>query len=168
MSHTMTHAMSEVGTTTMNDAAATHELTLTRVFDAPRELVFRCWTDPDQLAGWWGPTGFTAASVTVNATEGGSWRTCIRSAERGEEYWASGVYLEIVPPRRLVFSFAWDTRDDQPVEDTLVTVTFAERDGKTEMTFHQSGFGTAASRDGHADGWRETFDDLGGHLGSTR
>ncbi|MGH3759202.1 SRPBCC family protein [Actinophytocola sp.] len=149
---------------TMNDPATDHELVITRLFDAPRELVFRCWTEPDHLAEWWGPTGFTAPSVTVNATDGGTWRTCMRDTESGREYWASGVYLEIVPPERLVFSFRWDRREDQPVEDTLVTITFAERDGKTEMTFHQSGFATVASRDGHAEGWTETFDDLHGYV----
>lgn len=133
------------------------ELVITKVFDAPRELVFSCWTDPNHLAEWWGPKGFTAPSVTVNVTEGGAWRTCIRDQAGDGEYWSSGVYLEVVPPERLVFSFAWDRPD---AEDTLVTVTFAERDGKTEMTFQQSGFHTVESRDGHTEGWQEAFDDL--------
>ena len=141
------------------------ELTIVRLFDAPRDLVFRCWTDPDHLASWFGPAGFTAPSVTANAVEGGTWRICIRDAE-GAEHWASGGYVEVVAPERLVFSFRWDTGDErQQLEDSLVTITFADRDGKTEMTFHQSGFVTDASRDGHVDGWRETFDDLAAHLG---
>lgn len=153
---------------TMNDATTGRELVLTRLFDAPRELVFRCWTEPGDLAKWFGPAGFTAPSVTVNATEGGAWRTCIRNAESGEEYWASGVYLEVVPPQRLVFSFRWDPREGQPLEDTLVTVTLADLDGKTEMTFQQSGFLTDASRDGHEEGWRETFEDLLAYVRSVR
>jgi uncharacterized protein YndB with AHSA1/START domain len=154
--------------TTMNDATTGRELVITRLFDAPRELVFRCWTEPEHLAKWFGPAGFTAPSVTVNATEGGTWRTCIRDAERGEEYWASGVYLEIVEPERLVFSFRWDPQEGQPREDTLVTVILADRDGKTEMTFRQSGFLTDASCEGHEDGWRETFDDLRAYVRSVR
>ncbi|MPZ83130.1 MAG: SRPBCC domain-containing protein [Actinophytocola sp.] len=147
----------------MSDTATERELVITRVFDAPRELVFECWTDPNHLARWWGPSGFTAPSVTVNGTEGGAWRTCIRN-EEGVEYWSSGVYLEIRPPERLVFSFTWDPVADQPVEDTLVTVTFADRDGKTEMAFHQSGFDTVESRDGHESGWRECFADLAAYV----
>jgi uncharacterized protein YndB with AHSA1/START domain len=154
---------------TMSDTATDRELVLTRLFDAPRELVFRCWTDPADLVRWWGPTGFAAASVSVDATEGGAWRICIRNPEDGTEYRASGVYLAVVPPERLVFSFAWDDQDgDQIREDTLVTIDLADRDGKTEMTFHQTGFLTVASRDGHAGGWREGFDDLHNYLGSIR
>jgi uncharacterized protein YndB with AHSA1/START domain len=147
----------------MNEATTERELVITRVLDAPRELVYRCWTEPDHLAKWWGPEGFHGSSITVNPVEGGAWRFCMRNAG-GEEHWASGVYLEAVPPARLVFSLRWDPEEDRPLEDTLVTVTFADRDGKTEMTFHQSGFVTDDSRDGHVTGWRSTFDDLARHL----
>jgi uncharacterized protein YndB with AHSA1/START domain len=156
---------------TMSETATDRELVITRMFDAPRELVFRCWTDQDHLAKWFGPTGFTATSVTADATEGGAWRICIHGASDGGnevDHWASGVYLEVVPPERLVFSFRWDQQGGEPVEDTLVTITFADLDGKTEMTFHQAGFDTVESRDGHTEGWRETFDDLNGHLASNR
>ena len=149
--------------TAMSDAA-THELVLTRVFDAPRELVFQCWTDPEHLAQWWGPAGMTPTGVDVDTTDGGAWRIGMSDGEA--EYWASGVYLELAPPERLVFSFKWDPREGQPDEDTLVTITFADRDGKTEMTFHQTGFATVESRDGHTDGWRSTFDELAAHLDS--
>lgn len=147
----------------MGNTATARELVITRVFDAPRELVFECWTDPGHLAKWWGPTGFTAPSVTADVTEGGAWRTCLRDAD-GVEYWSGGVYLEVVPPERLVFSFSWDGDGQQPTEDTLVTVTFVDRGGTTEMTFHQSGFDTDASRDGHGGGWRECFADLATYL----
>jgi uncharacterized protein YndB with AHSA1/START domain len=148
--------------TTMSDQ---RELVITRMFDAPRELVFRCWTDPTHLVRWWGPKGSTALFVSVDLTEGGAWRTCISDPADGRELWSSGVYLEIVPPERLVFSFAWEGAAEP--EDTLVTITFAERDGKTEMTFHQSGFDTVESRDGHIEGWQECFDDLIRHLVSS-
>jgi uncharacterized protein YndB with AHSA1/START domain len=140
------------------------ELTITRVFDAPRELLFTVWTDPDHLAKWWGPSGFTTESCTVELVRGGGWRTCIRDGADGAEHWASGTYREIVPPERLVFSFAWEEPKGSPGHDTLVTVTFADRDGKTEMTFHQAVFESVASRDGHVDGWVETFADLAAHL----
>jgi len=140
------------------------DLTLTRVFDAPRELVFEVWTNPDHLAKWWGPTGFTATSCTVKLAEGGQWRTCIRDSANDVERWAGGVYHEIRRPERLVFSFAWEEPTGAPGHDTLVTVTFADRDGRTEMTFHQAIFETVESRDGHEGGWRESFDDLNAHL----
>jgi uncharacterized protein YndB with AHSA1/START domain len=140
------------------------DLTITRVFDAPRELVFEVWTNPDHLAKWWGPTGFTAGSVTVKLTEGGGWRTCIRDDANGVELWSRGVYHEITPPERLVFSFAWEEPQGTPGHDTLVTVTFADRDGRTEMTFHQAIFETVESRDGHVSGWTASFDDLTAYL----
>jgi uncharacterized protein YndB with AHSA1/START domain len=139
------------------------ELTITRVFDAPRELVFEMWTNPDHLAKWWGPAGFTAESCTVELVKGGGWRTCIRDAD-GVEHWATGTYHEIVRPERLVFSFAWEEPKGSPGHDTLVTITFTDHDGKTEMSFHQAVFESVESRDGHVGGWVETFADLTTYL----
>jgi uncharacterized protein YndB with AHSA1/START domain len=138
------------------------DLTITRLFDAPRELVFAAWTNPDHLAAWWGPAGFHASSCTIRLEEGGRWRTCVTDGEA--EYWASGVYQEIVPPERLVFSFSWEEPKGTREHDTLVTVTFSDRDGKTEMTFHQAIFRTGAERDSHVSGWQECFADLAEHL----
>jgi uncharacterized protein YndB with AHSA1/START domain len=138
------------------------DLTIARVFDAPRDLVFEVWTNPDHLARWWGPKGFTTASCTMRLEEGGRWRTCVTDGE--VEYWAGGVYHEIVPPERLVFSFSWEEPKGTREHDTLVTVTFSDRDGKTEMTFHQAIFRTVAERDGHVGGWQECFADLAAHL----
>ena len=81
------------------------ELSITRVFDAPRELVFQAWSDPKHVMSWWGPRGFTMMSWTMDFRPGGAWRGCIRSPE-GLDYWSQGVYREIVPPERLVFTFA--------------------------------------------------------------
>lgn len=131
------------------------DLEITRVFDAPRELVFAAWTEPDRLASWLGPEGFTGCAVTLDTREGGRWRACIRSAE-GEERWMSGVYRELAAPERLEFTFAWD---DSSFE-TLVRIGFADLDGKTEMTFVQTGFPDVAERDGHHAGWASCFDDL--------
>lgn len=141
------------------------DLTITRLFDAPRELVFEAWTNPDHLARWWGPAGFHATSCTVRLEEGGRWRTCMTDGT--DEHWASGVYHEIVPPERLVFSFSWEEPKGTREHDTLVTVTLDDRDGKTEMTFHQAIFRTVESRDGHVEGWRESFTDLAAYLKET-
>lgn len=140
------------------------DLTITRFFDAPRELVFEVWTNPDHLVKWWGPTGFTGESATIKLEDGGRWRTCMRNSADGVEHWASGVYHEIKRPERLVFSFAWEEPKGTPGHDTLVSITFEDRDGKTEMTFHQAIFETVEDRDGHVGGWRETFDDLTTYL----
>lgn len=155
--------MTEPGSTTTD-----LDLTITRVFDAPRELVFDAWTDPDQLVKWWGPTGFTGTSCTVKLAEGGRWRFCMRNSADGVEHWAGGVYHEIKRPERLVFSFAWEEPKGTPGHDTLVTITFDDRDGKTEMTFHQAIFQTVEDRVGHEGGWRETFDDLASYLKEIR
>ncbi|MER7864334.1 SRPBCC domain-containing protein [Amycolatopsis japonica] len=138
------------------------DLTITRLLDAPRELVFRVWTDPDHLARWWGPAGFTSKSCTVNLTEGGKWRTCISDGET--VLWMSGVYHEIVPPERLVFSFAWEEPEGFRGHDTLVTVDFSDLDGKTEMSFHQAIFETVAERDSHVEGWQSCFGRLTEHV----
>lgn len=143
---------------------ADHDLTITRVFDAPRELVFDVWTDPDHLARWFGPEPFTAGPVRVRLAEGGAWRACIRSAELKMERWVRGVYHEIRRPERLVFSFAWEEPKGSPGHDTLCTVTLADHDGKTEMTFHQAIFETVEDRDGHVTGWRSSFEDLASYL----
>jgi uncharacterized protein YndB with AHSA1/START domain len=135
------------------------DLEITRVFDAPCELVFAAWTQPDHLASWFGPQGFTCSAVTVDARPGGRWRACIRSPE-GEDHWMHGVYREVSAPERLAFTFAWEAQE----QETLVTIGFADLDGKTEMTFTQTGFPTAAERDGHHEGWTSAFDDLTGFI----
>ena len=138
-------------------------LSITRLLDAPRELVFEVWTNPDHLAKWWGPIGYTATSCTINLAEGGGWRTCMRDWA-GAEHWARGTYREIAAPERLVFSLAWEEPAGVPGRDMLVTVTFADRDGKTEMTFRQVGFESVEDRASHSVGWQECLDKLADYL----
>ncbi|MBB5856782.1 SRPBCC domain-containing protein [Amycolatopsis umgeniensis] len=139
---------------------AEKELTITRVFDAPRELVFQAWTVPEQFANWMGPRGFTAYDVKMDLTEGGAWQATIGNDE-GIEHTSGGTYREISPPERLVFTFFWLS---SPEETTLVTVDFTDLGDKTEMTFHQGEFRTTESRDEHRPGWSETFENLTAHL----
>jgi uncharacterized protein YndB with AHSA1/START domain len=82
----------------------------------------------------------------------------------GEDLWLGGLYREIVEPERLVFTHAWDGKDGKPGHETLVTVTLADRAGKTELTFGQAFFESVEERDGHAGGWGECFDRLDDHL----
>jgi uncharacterized protein YndB with AHSA1/START domain len=138
---------------------AARELVIERVFNAPRELVFQAWTDPDHIRQWFGPRDHPATHVSADVRPGGRWRGCLKSAETGSELWLGGVYREIVPPERLVFTFAWEEAGERGLE-TIVTITFAEREGKTHMTFRQVPFQSVNEREGHRGGWASTFDRL--------
>lgn len=145
------------------DAPAELSLTLTRILDAPRELVFRAWTEPEHLMQWSAPHGFTVTHAKGDLKPGGTWRSCMRSPD-GKDLWLGGTYLEIAPPERLVFTHGWD--EDGPGRETTVTVTLEDYNGKTKLTLHQSGFTSIASRDGHEGGWSETLDRLATYASS--
>jgi uncharacterized protein YndB with AHSA1/START domain len=135
-------------------------LVITRVFDAPRELVWKAWTDPACTQRWMGPRGFTSTHLESDLRPRGAWRACLRRNDNGEELWQGGVFLEIVAPERLAYSFAWDDTNDRRDHVTLVTLSFTERRGKTTMSFRQEMFEAVAERDGHQLGWNSTFDRL--------
>lgn len=140
------------------------ELLITRFFDAPRELVFQAWTDPEHLKRWENaPIGFTVTTEKSDIRPGGEYRICMRSPE-GVDHWLQGVYTEVVPPERLSFTHVWLRADGTPGVETRVTLSFAERGNRTELTLHQTGFDTVASRDGHNGGWNSTFDRLAAYL----
>ncbi|HWD04963.1 MAG TPA: SRPBCC domain-containing protein [Amycolatopsis sp.] len=143
------------------------ELTITRVFDAPQELVYRAWSEPDQLARWLGPQDFAASVPTLDLRTGGAWRARIHSEKHGVERWMQGTYREISPPDRLVFTFSWDDPGDV-VGETVVTVTFAAVGDKTEMTFHQAPFPSEEQSAAHTEGWNSTFEDLARYLKDAR
>jgi uncharacterized protein YndB with AHSA1/START domain len=136
--------------------AADDELLIVRSFDAPPSLVFALWSSPDHLKRWMGPKGFTCPEATIDFRVGGAYRVMIESPEQGES-WFGGVYHEIDPDKRLVFTFAWDEGPSAGIE-MLVTITFEEQGGKTIQAFHQARFRDAAARDRHVHGWNEGFD----------
>jgi uncharacterized protein YndB with AHSA1/START domain len=140
-------------------------LVITRIFDAPRPLVFAAWIDPAQAALWWGPKGFTTVSNEMDVRVGGAWRRCMRSPER-TEHWSRGVYREIVPPKRLVFTFAWErggAAGHGP--ETIITLTFRDLGGdRTELTLRQEGFATVSGRDEHSVGWSSALDRFADYL----
>jgi uncharacterized protein YndB with AHSA1/START domain len=82
----------------------------------------------------------------------------------GTDHWLGGVYREIAPPERLVFTHAWEHDEGKPGHETLVTVAFAEQDGKTRLTFRQAAFESVADRDSHREGWTECLDRLEAYL----
>jgi len=143
------------------------ELVITRILDAPRDVVFRAWTEPDRVARWWGPQGFVTTYCDMDIRPGGAFRVCMRSPE-GAEHWKQGIYREIVVPERLAFTFAWEDAEGKPGHQTLVTVTLADRGGRTELTLHQAVFETVAARDDHRRGWTSTLQRFAEYLAGNR
>jgi uncharacterized protein YndB with AHSA1/START domain len=142
------------------------ELVITRVFDAPRDVVFQAWTEPGRVARWWGPQGFVTTYCDMDIRPGGAFRVCMRSPE-GAEHWKQGIYREVVEPERLVFTFAWEDADGNPTHQTLVTVSFAEEGSRTKLTLHQAVFETVARRDEHQRGWTSTLQRFAEYLANS-
>jgi len=113
----------------MSAKLADDELLLTRTFDAPASLLFALWSQPKHLKRWMGPWHFTCLEADIDFRVGGAYRVMIKSPDHGEN-WFGGVYREIVHDKLLVFTFAWEDGPSAGVE-TLVTITFEERGGKT-------------------------------------
>jgi uncharacterized protein YndB with AHSA1/START domain len=143
----------------MGARLADDELLITRTFDAPASVLFALWSEPEHMKRWMGPADFTCPEAKIDFRVGGAYRAMIKSAEHGEN-WFGGVYREIERDRRLVFTFAWDNDGPSAGVETLVTITFEERDGKTVQTFHQRPFLNVERRDSHVGGWTTTFDKL--------
>jgi uncharacterized protein YndB with AHSA1/START domain len=138
------------------------ELLIVRAFDAPLSLVFRMWQDEVHRAHWWAPKGCTFTHFSHEFREGGAWRACF--LYRGDdENWQGGVYREIDPGKRIVFTFTWDSGPAGGIE-TVVTVTFAEANGKTIQTFHQTPFAGVERRDSHITGWSGLLDRQQAHV----
>jgi uncharacterized protein YndB with AHSA1/START domain len=138
--------------------ATQRELVLTRVFDAPRELVFKAWTDPKRLAQWWGPKGFTNPVCEWDVRPGGAIRVDMKGPD-GTVYPMGGVYHEIVEPERIVF-----TATCEPGVETRNTVTFEELDGMTKLTLHavvvKAPPEAAGSLAGMEEGWKQSMERL--------
>ena len=131
------------------------ELLITREFAAPRTLVWRMWAEKQHLLRWWGPEGFTVTDLDHDFRPGVGWRVGMVS-ERYGRGWSSGVFRTIEPEDLLVFTFAWEEGTGDPLE-TIVTVRFEEKDGRTLQHFHQTPFSSVASRDSHVAGWNSLF-----------
>ena len=147
----------------MNAEARTEtplDLLITRFFKAPRTLVYQAWTVKEMALQWAGPRDHPVVESDHDIRPGGMWRSCLRGAD-GIDLWQGGTYREVVPNEKLVFTFAWDDDRKAGRPDMLVTVTFADKDGGTEMVFRQQGFARAEERDGHRGGWNSAFDRLG-------
>ena len=146
------------------------ELTLTRVMPAPRELVFRAWTDAEHLARWFGPAGFTVPECRADARVGGKWRLTMRANDDiaaivGRDHPAGGEYLEVEKPSRLVFTNNALDAAGNVILEGLTTVTFEDIGGATKMTLRTraSGMGEHVPfmLSGMEQGWSETLMKLG-------
>jgi len=141
------------------------EILVTRVFDAPRALVFKLWTDPKHLAHWWGPNGFSITTYEMEFKPGGVWRFVMHGPD-GRDYKNEHVYVEIVEPERLVYKHV-------PAPQFQMTVTFADEGGKTRLTARML-FESAALRDqtvetvGAVEGLKQTLGRLGEYVTHTK
>jgi uncharacterized protein YndB with AHSA1/START domain len=141
-----------------------HEIVITRSFDAPRDLVFKAFTDPEAIPRWWGQRDSQTVVDELEARPGGRWRFVERSGD-GNEYGFHGVYHEAAAPERIVHTFEWE---GMPGHVLLETITLEEEDGRTRMT-DSSIFQSVADRDGMLSsgmesGAAESFDRLDEHL----
>lgn len=139
------------------------ELVITRVFDAPRSLVWKAWAEPERMACWAGPRGFTVTSCELGTRPGEAFRMSMRSPE-GTEHRVRGVYREIVEGERLAYTWAWVDAEGRAGHETLITVTFADEGEQTRLTLHQALFESTTARNEHRFGWDSSFDCLAEYL----
>lgn len=155
-----------------------NELTIIRTFNVSRELVWKAWTEPEQVMRWWGPKSFTTPVSKIDLRVGGKYIYCMRSPE-GKDFWGTGIFREIVAPERLVMtdSFADENGNVVPAtyygmspdfpQELLIRVTFEELEGgRTRLTLTYSGIKSmnTADKEGMQHGWIESFDKLAEYL----
>ncbi len=152
------------------------DVVITRVFDAPRELVWKAWTDPEHMKRWWGPKDYTCPACKIDLRVGGKYLFCIRSRD-GQDIWSTGFYRELAEPGRIVCTDSFSDAEGNIVPAThygmgedialemLVTVTLVEHGSKTLMTLNHTGLPAGMMSEANA-GWNESFDKLAAHVGA--
>jgi uncharacterized protein YndB with AHSA1/START domain len=143
------------------------ELVLTRVYDAPRELVYEAWTEPERLAQWWGPEGFTNPRCEWDVRAGGEIHVDMRGPD-GTVYRMGGRYEELQPPERIVFTTGALDEAGEFIFEIRNTVTLAEGDGRTILTLRTRVLrmreGAERYLKGQAMGWAQSLERFGGHV----
>ena len=139
-------------------ASHTLWLHMARVLPAPRPTVWQATTDPNELAKWWGPKGFTAPSVDFEPRVGESFQIAMQPPN-GEAFHLLGYFREVNPPSHLSYTFVWDPPDPDDRE-TVVTLSFEDRGEQTEVQLIQGEFTTQERLELHENGWRESFEKL--------
>ena len=139
------------------ELAARPSLTLTRRFAAAPEKVYAAWADPEKLVQWFGPASVEAGSVKadIDLRVGGQYRISFNA--NGQYNQVGGIYREVVPNARLVFSWAWHST---PERESLVTVSLKPDGAGTLLTFHHEQFVDVTARDNHERGWTELLGKL--------
>jgi uncharacterized protein YndB with AHSA1/START domain len=149
------------------ESPAAREVTITRLIDAPRRLVFQAWTDPQHLAQWWGPKGFSNPVCEVDLRPGGSLRIVMRAPD-GTDYPMIGTFREVIKPERLVFTNGPVDANGNLLLEGLTTVTFAEQGGKTLLTVHTRAVAlvdyAARYLQGMDAGWSQSIDKLAAYV----
>jgi uncharacterized protein YndB with AHSA1/START domain len=133
-------------------------LEMKRVLPSTASVVFAAFSDPNELAKWWGPEGFNIPSLEFDPRVGESYRIEMQPPE-GDPFFLTGEFREVDPPVRLVYTFAWEDPDPDDVE-TLVGLSFRDLGESTEVAFRQGPFKTEARRALHRAGWTDSFDKL--------
>ncbi len=161
------------------------ELTITRIFDAPVEQVWKAWTDPETFKKWWGPKDFTCPVAKIDFRVGGKYHVAMhgpKGTEFDKDLWSTGVYKEVVPmdpstqlragkivvtdsfadeQGNVVSAAHYGMPDSFPME-TSITITFEEQDGKTKMTLHYPSIEGIEGKmlEDMTQGWNQSFDKL--------
>ena len=141
---------------------APDEIRITRVFDAPKQLVWEAWTTPAMLVHWFGCAVFSTVDAATDLREGGSWRVVLRTPD-GEDIPCYGIYTAVRPIDHLAFTHQWEKQpvDVNPAHHrTLVEVDLIAEGNRTRLHFRQTGLATEASRDSHIGGWCDSMDAL--------
>ena len=125
---------------------------VSRIIDAPREQVFRAWTEPDQIRQWWGPGEFTCPEAEVDLRPGGSYRLAMQPTA-GDPFIVGGTYREVEPPTRLVYTWRWETGPAADGSESLVTVEFQAREGQTELILAHTEFPESHGPAPYQMGW---------------
>jgi len=141
-------------------------LRLTRVVPAPRDAVFRAWTEPEQLKRWWVPfPGMSVPAAEVDLRPGGRYRFTMRNS-KGQEFGLTGVYREVRPPERLVYTWRWEGTERDGDGETLVTVEFEASGTTTLLHLTHEQFPDADTQDRHGVGWGGVLDSLVSVMGT--
>jgi uncharacterized protein YndB with AHSA1/START domain len=134
-------------------------LQIKRFINAPPARVYAAWTDPAQLKQWWGPEGVRTRNFAADTQAGGKYRWDLIN-QGGEEMSVFGEYLELVPGKKIVFTWKWDDDDVWENRNSIVTVELSDREGATELLLKHEQLPSEESRDRHNDGWNSVLDRL--------
>lgn len=154
----------------MQKSINTSELKITRDFDAPRELIWKAWTNPNIMKKWWGPKDFSCPYCEIDLRVGGTYLNCMRSPE-GEDYWSTGEYIAITPMEKIVCTDSFADKNGNVVPasyygmegfpmEMQVTIALEKVNGKTRMTLEHKGIPEGEIIEQTREGWNQSFDKL--------